>query len=414
MTLSRKSFDVKIARRNFPALDYCDSQGNPIAYFDNSATTQRPQCVIDALVDFYTHYNANVHRGFYEWGRLATEAYEGTRKRLMEFIGAENTREIVFTHGATESLNCLAEILTQRFLKAGDEIVVTELEHHSNIIPWQMQQTKRGISVKGWAIDPDGNLDLDQLESLLTPKTKILSLTHVSNVLGTTPPLKKIIERAHANNTLVVVDGAQAVAHLPICVKDLDCDFLVGSSHKMYGPMGAGFFYGKENLLQELPPYHGGGTMMESVFIDSFTQADIPMRFEAGTPAVADIIGFGKAIEYLQQFTWESLTSYENEVLVYAEHALQSIPHVHIVGLPQKRTAVLSFVVDKVHPHDVATIINDSNVAVRAGYHCCQPLMRRLKYNGGVVRASFGLYNTCEDVDRLVKALYNVLKVFKL
>lgn len=276
-----------------------------------------------------------------------------------------------------------------------------------------MQQTKRGIRVKGWQIDEDGNLDLKQLEQLLTPKTKLLAVTHVSNVLGTTPDLKAIIAQAHANGTLVLVDASQAVAHLPIDVKALDCDFLVGSGHKMYGPMGSGFFYGKKQLLEELPPYHGGGTMMETVYIDSFTPAAIPSRFEAGTPPVADIVGLGKAIDYLRQFTWESLSAYEDKVVVYAEHALQSIPGLQIIGHPQKRTAVISFNIDGIHPHDVATVVNDHNIALRAGFHCCQPLMRRLKCSGGAVRASFGLYNTCEDVDRLVEALKNTLSLFK-
>ena len=406
-------FDAKVIRKDFPALTYCNAQGDPIVYLDNSATTQKPQYVIDALNDFYLHKNANVHRGFYEWGHLATEAYEGTRKILTDFIGAEHVEEIVFTRGATESINCLAEIIAQRHFQKDDEVIVSELEHHSNIIPWQMQQTKRGIRVKGWQIDEDGNLDSKQLERLLTPKTKLLAVTHVSNVLGTTPDLKAIIAQAHANGTLVLVDASQAVAHLPINVKALDCDFLVGSGHKMYGPMGSGFFYGKKQLLEELPPYHGGGTMMETVYIDSFTPAAIPSRFEAGTPPVADIVGLGKAIEYLRQFTWESLSAYEDKVVVYAEHALQSIPGLQILGHPQKRTAVISFNIDGIHPHDVATVVNDHNIALRAGFHCCQPLMRRLKCNGGAVRASFGLYNTCEDVDRLVEALKNALSLFK-
>ncbi len=413
MEFSQKLFDVNIVRKDFPALLYCNEKNEPIVYFDNSATTQRPQCVIDALTNFYLHSNANVHRGFYEWGRIATQAYEGTRKRLAGFIHARHVEEIVFTRGATESINCLAEIIGQRFFKEGNEVIVSELEHHSNMIPWQMQKTKHGIHIKGWSFDEDGNLDINQLKELLTPQTKLLAVTHVSNVLGTTPPLKEIISIAHNNGTKVLVDASQAVAHLPIDVQDLDCDFLVGSGHKMYGPMGSGFFYGKKEILEDLPPYHGGGTMMETVYIDSFTPAAIPSRFEAGTPPIADIIGLSKAIEYLQQFTWESLLNYEDKIVVYAEHALQSIPRIKVIGHPQKRTAVVSFLVDGVHPHDVATIVNDHNIALRAGYHCCQPLMRRIKCNSGVVRASFGLYNTCEDIDRLVEALHNVLTVFK-
>lgn len=414
MSVSRKIFDVEEIRKDFPALAYCNEEGQPIVYLDNSATTQKPQCVIDTLNDFYLNKNSNVHRSFYDWGKLSTEAYEKTREKLAQFIGAEFKEEIVFTRGTTEAINCIAEIFGQRYLSAGDEVIVSELEHHSNIIPWQLQQTKRGIHVKGLRILSNGDVDLDQLESLLTPKTKLLAITHVSNVLGTVPPLKEIIAKAHANGTFVLIDAAQALAHVPVCVKALDCDFLVGSGHKMYGPMGSGFFYGKRSILEELPPYHGGGTMMESVFIDSFTQAGIPSRFEAGTPPVADIIGMGAAIDYLQQFSWPDLMAYEDEVVRYAEKALQSVPHVHVIGNPKKRVAVVPFVVDGVHPHDVATIVNQNNIALRAGYHCCQPLMRRLGCKGGVVRASFGVYNTCEEVDLLIKALENVFKIFKL
>lgn len=414
MCSSGKIFDANQARKDFPALAYRDAQGRPIAYFDSSATTQKPQCVIDALVDFYQHYNANVHRGFYRWGELATEIYEGARKRLGQFWGTEDSHEIVFTRGATESINCLADIIGQRYFQPGDEVIVSELEHHANMIPWQMQQQKRGITVKPWLVDEAGDLDLAQLETLLTPKTKLVAVTHVSNVLGTIPPLKKIIEMAHANGTFVLVDGAQAGAHVRIRVKELGCDFLVGSGHKMYGPMGAGFFYGKREILEELPPYHGGGSMMETVTMTSFTPTEIPVRFEAGTPSVADMIGLGEAVKYLQQYDWDSLVASEDQVLTYAEKVLSDMPRIRIIGHPQQRTAVISFVIDGVHPHDVATIVNSYNVALRAGYHCCQPLMRHFKCNGGVVRVSLGLYSVREDVDRLVEALQQVLTVFKL
>lgn len=413
MNIIQKCFDAEVARKDFSSLAHHNAKGEPIVYLDNSATTQKPACVIKALTDFYSHNNANVHRGFYEWGQLATEAYENTRNLIANLLGTNDPKEIVFTRGATESLNCIAEIFGQCYLQPGDEIIISELEHHSNMIPWQMQQNKHGVRIKAWTVDINGNLDISQLEKLLTPKTKLLAITHVSNVLGAIPPLQKIIELAHANNTRVVVDAAQAVAHLPIDVKAMDCDFLVGSGHKMYGPMGSGFFYGKRELLEELPPYHGGGSMMETVYIDSFTPADIPSRFEAGTPSVADIIGLGKAIEYLRQFSWGSLLDYEERVLSYAEQVLQSIPRVKIVGNPQKKTAVISFLVDGVHPHDVATIVNDHNIALRAGFHCCQPLMRRLNCPSGAVRISLGLYNTCKDIDKLAEALHNVTTVFK-
>ena len=409
----KRAFDVSIIKKDFPSLTQCNSNGQSIVYLDNSATTQKPQCVINALTDFYTNYNANVHRGYYDWGQRATEVYEGTRKRLAAFIHADAAEEIIFTRGATESLNALAEIIGQRYLKADDEVIVTELEHHSNQIPWQMQRTKRGIRIKGWRLEADGRLDLARLEELLTPKTKVLAFSHLSNVLGWVPPVKDIVARAHTNGTLVVVDAAQALAHVPINVKDLDCDFLVGSAHKAYGPTGAGFFYGKRSLLEKLPPYHGGGTMMETVEIDTFTPAEVPFRFEAGTPPIADIIGFGVAIDYLQQFDWTELLKHEDDVVHYAEEALSSLPYVHLAPCASERTAVVSFQIDGLHPHDVASLVCDDNIALRGGFHCCQPLMKRLHYPSGLVRASFGLYNTREDVDRLISALEHAVKVFK-
>jgi cysteine desulfurase/selenocysteine lyase len=409
----KRKFDISDIRKDFPAIIQCNSDRQSIVYLDNAATTQKPQCVINTLVDFYGHYNANVHRSYYDWGQRSTEAYEGTRKRLANFINADSADEIVFTHGATESLNALAEIIGQRYLQPNDEIIVSELEHHSNIIPWQMQQSKRGVIVKGWSLEEDGSLNIERLDSLLTPKTKLLAFSHLSNVLGTIPPVKEIIKRAHSNNTLVVVDATQALAHLQINVKTLDCDFLVGSAHKAYGPMGAGFFYGKRDLLESLPPYLGGGTMMETVTIDSFTPSEVPLRFEAGTPPVADIIGFGIAIDYLQQFDWHDLLLYEDDVLQYAVECLSSLPYVRIAPCTSKRTAVISFLVDGLHPHDVVSLVCDDNIAMRAGFHCCQPLMKRLNYPSGLVRASFGLYNTHEDIDRLILALDRAVMVFK-
>jgi cysteine desulfurase/selenocysteine lyase len=408
-----RRFEPDVVRRDFPALNQRDTEGRSIVWLDSSATTQKPQCVIDALVDFYTHYNTNVHRSYYEWGQRATEVYEGVRDRLATFIGASCPEEIVFTCGATEGLNALAEIIGQRYFQPGDEVIVSELEHHANQIPWQMQQKKRGIRIKGWTLDENGCLDPKKLDTLLTKKTKLLSVSHLSNVLGLVPPIKEIVARAHANGTFVVIDAAQALAHVPINVKDLDCDFLVGSSHKAYGPGGAGFFYGKRTLLEELPPHHGGGTMMETVTVDSFTPAEVPFRFEAGTPPVADIIGFGAALDYMRQFDWSDLLAQEDAVVQYAEKTLSLLPFVHLVGNPPQRTAVVSFLVDGLHSHDVAGLVCDKNIALRAGYHCCQPLMRRLNCPSGVVRASFGMYNTCEDVDRLAEALEYAVKVFK-
>lgn len=414
MSFSKKDFNVYQARKDFPALAYCNTKGQPIIYLDNAATTQKPQCVIAALNDFYLNKNANVHRSFYDWGKLSTEAYEKTREKLANFIGAQFKEEIIFTRGATEAINCIAEIIGQHYFKEDDEVIISELEHHSNIVPWQIQKQKRKIRIKALSILQNGDIDPNQLDNLLTPKTKLLAITHVSNVLGTILPLKELIAKAHANNTLVLIDGAQALAHIPICVKDLDCDFLVGSGHKIYGPMGSGFFYGKRSILENLPPYHGGGTMVETVYIDSFTPTKIPNRFEAGTPPVADIIGMGAAIDYLQQYNWQDLIKHEDKVLCYAETALQSLPHVQVIGKPEKRTAAVPFLIKNVHPHDVATIVNHYNVALRAGFHCCQPLMRRLECKSGVIRASFGLYNTCKDVDSLIDALKSVFKIFKL
>ena len=409
----KRKFDAEEIKKDFRVFDSPDSNGNYLVYLDNSATTQKPACVVDSLVNFYTSMNANVHRSFYEMGTKATKAYENARVIIKNFINAKSQNEIVFTRGATESLNCLAEILGQRFINSGDEIIVSELEHHSNLIPWLMCAKKRNAKVIPLPVDSCGNVDLKTLDSLINKKTRIIAISHVSNVLGTIPPIKEIVEIAHANGSMVVIDAAQALAHIPVDVRNLNCDFLVGSGHKMYGPMGVGFFYGKAALLDQLPPYHGGGTMMDDVSMSGFTVADVPKRFEAGTPPVADVIAYSKAIEYLSQFDWAEMVEYEDNVVHYAENMLRDIPEITLIGCPDKKVAVVSFLVKDIHPHDISTIVNAQNVAIRAGHHCCQPLMKKFSCRGGVVRASFGIYNTLSDVDKLIITLKKAIKVFK-
>ncbi len=410
----KNSFNIDRIKNDFPIFNKINKGQNPLVYLDNSASTQKPKCVIDRLAEFYNSQNANVHRSFYELGQNATQMYENARDKVAHFINAKESDEIVFVRGATEGVNCIASLYGRTFLQEGDEILVSEIEHHSNLIPWLMIAKERKAVVKAIPVDANGNLEVERLSTLLTSRTKVMAITQVSNVLGTVTSLKPLIAEAHRNGTLVLVDAAQALAHMPLDVQDLDCDFLVGSGHKMYAPMGIGFFYGKRKWLEKLPAYHGGSNMMENVSLSDFSLSGIPNRFEAGTPHVAGSVGFMSAIEYMEQFTWQEILRQEDEVLHYAEKKLREMPEITVIGNPQKRTSVLSFNVRKVHPHDVATVLSTENIAVRAGHHCCQPLMKKFDLKGGTVRASFGIYNTIEDCNRLVSALQKTFKIFKV
>jgi cysteine desulfurase/selenocysteine lyase len=403
--------DPLVIRKDFPILSQ-KVNNRPLVYFDNSATTQKPQVVIDALTRYYSEYNANVHRGVHHLSMLATNSFEAVRENIRSFINARNNYEIVYTRGTTESINLIASSWGRKNVHKGDEILLTELEHHSNIVPWQILCEEKEAKIKVLPINDDGTLNLEVLPEMLTEKTKLLSLTHVSNSLGTINPVKEIIETAHKNNTLVLLDGAQALSHMMVDVVDLDCDFYTFSAHKMYGPMGIGGFYGKEHLLDEMPPYQGGGEMIRSVSFDKTVYNELPFKFEAGTPNVGGAIAFGAAIDYIKEIGIENIASYEKYLLEYLTDKLESDHSIRILGTAPEKTSVVSFLVDKIHPYDTGTIFDQLGIAVRTGNHCTQPLMDRLQVLG-TVRASMAFYNTTEEIDRLLEAIDKVKQLFQ-
>lgn len=376
----------------------------PLVYFDNAATTQKPEMVISALADYYRTINSNIHRGVHYLSQKATEEFEVARKAVRDFIHAAHDYEIVFTRGATESINLVASSFGRTYIHEGDEIVISEMEHHSNIVPWQFLCEDRGAKLKVIPFSDNGTLCVEKLEELLTPKTKILAVTHVSNTLGTINPVKEIIRIAHAHNVPVMIDGAQAVAHCPVDVQDLDCDFYCFSGHKMYAPMGVGIMYGKERWLNEMKPYQGGGEMISTVTFEKTTYNELPYKFEAGTPAVGDVIGLRKAIEYMQGIGIQNIAKHENELLQYGTQELKKIEGMRIIGEAQNKAAVISFLVGNAHPYDMGVLLDHQGIAVRTGHHCTQPIMDHF-HIPGTVRASFALYNTKEEIDILVKAV---------
>lgn len=390
-------------RSDFPILDQLVYK-KPLVYFDNAATTQKPKVVIDALSNYYETLNSNIHRGVHCLSQKATEEFEIARKCVQQFIHAAHDYEIVFTRGATESINLVASSFGRTFIEAGDEIIISEMEHHSNIVPWQFLCEDRGAVLKVLPFAENGELLLDQLESLITPRTKIVAVTHVSNTLGTINPVKQIIEIAHAHHLPVMIDGAQAVAHCPVDVQDLDCEFYCFSGHKMYGPMGIGVMYGKEEWLNRMKPYQGGGEMISNVTFEKTTYNELPFKFEAGTPAVGDVMGLRKAIEYMQSVGVQAIADYENELLQYGTEQLLQIDGLRIYGQSAHKAAVISFLVGNIHPYDMGVLLDHQGIAVRTGHHCTQPVMTH--YNiPGTVRASFALYNTKEEIDTLVKGV---------
>ena len=401
---------VAARRRDFPLLDE-RFHGKPLVYLDNAATTQKPRVVLDRLARFYEHENANVQRGVYALGERATAEYEAARATVQRFINAPSPREIVFVRGTTEAINLVASSWGRSRLRAGDEIVASELEHHSNIVPWQIACEQAGASLRAIPIDRAGDLRLDDYERLLGDRTRLVAIAHVSNAIGTVNPVGEIVRLAHARGIPVLLDGAQAVAHGGVDVRDLDCDFYAFSGHKLFGPMGIGVLYGRAALLDALPPYQTGGGMIRSVTLARTTWADVPARFEAGTPNAGGAVALGCAIDYLTAVGLDAVASHEQQLLDYAVAALSGVRGVRIVGAPARRASILSFVVDGVHPHDVATLLDREGVAVRAGHHCCQPLMARLGL-AATVRASLALYNTREDIDALVAAVARAREVF--
>jgi cysteine desulfurase / selenocysteine lyase len=408
---TKRKFDVEEVRKDFPILTRTVN-GKPLVYLDNAATTQKPQAVIDALTHYYTYDNANIHRGLYFLSELATEQYESARLKVKEFINALSTSEIIFVRGATEAINLVSATLCKaKYLSEGDEVIISAMEHHANIVPWQLISGRKKIKLKVIPMNDDGELDIEEFEKMISPKTKIVSVVQISNALGTVNPVKKIIDIAHSHKIPVLIDGAQAVPHMKIDVQELDADFYVFSGHKIFGPTGIGVLYGKTEFLEMMPPYQGGGDMIRTVTFEETTFDDIPRKFEAGTPNIAGGIGLGAAIDYLNQFDRSELSQYEKQLLCYASAQLSEIEGLKIIGTAKEKASVISFVIDGIHPYDIATIIDTDGIAIRTGHHCTQPVMRRFNVPA-TARASFSFYNTKEEIDKLVRGIYKVKKMF--
>lgn len=412
MLTKTTAIDVEKIRQDFPLLQR-ELRGRPIVYLDNASTTQKPLSVIESMERYYSWYNANIHRGVYQLSEEATTAYEHVRQKIAEFIHAQY-EEIIFTRGTTESLNLLAYSLGKT-LRPGDEIVLTQMEHHSNLVPWQQIARERGAVVKYITLDTEGCVDMISARTLITTKTKIVAAAHISNVLGTVTPLEKIMRLAHEVGAVVIVDGAQAVAHRPVDVKALDCDFYAFSGHKMYGPTGIGVLYGKKHLLEQLSPFLYGGDMIREVTFEQSTWNDLPWKFEAGTPNIAGVIGLGVAVQYLEEAGLENIHSYETELMHYALACLGGVSGVTVYGPSprQERGCVISFNVDGIHSHDLAALLDREGIAARGGHHCAMPLMKLLNITGSA-RISLGVYNTKEEIDHLIKAIEKAKKVFRL
>jgi cysteine desulfurase/selenocysteine lyase len=402
--------DVQKIRRDFPALQQ-EVHGKPLIYMDNAATTQKPQVVIDAINQYYSVENANIHRGVHYLSEQATRAYEDARVKVQRFLNAEDERELIIVRGTTEGINLVAHSYGRKNIKAGDEIILTAIEHHSNIVPWQILCEETGARLRVVPINDRGEVLLDQYEQLLNPRTKFVALVHVSNALGTINPVKQMIEMAHERDVPVLVDGAQAVAHMAVDVQDLDCDFYVLSGHKLFGPTGVGILYGKAELLESMPPYQGGGDMILSVTFEKTTYNTLPHKFEAGTPHIEGVIGLGAAIDYVSGIGLNKIAAYEHELLAYGTEALSAIPGLRLIGTAREKASVLSFVLDGVHAHDVGTILDNEGIAVRAGHHCAMPVMQRFGI-AATARASLAFYNTKEEIDALVRAIYKVKEMF--
>lgn len=398
---------MKTNKQDFPIFD-----NNPsLIYLDSAATTQKPHCVIDAVSQYYENNNANVHRGVYALSERATAAYEGARQKVADFIHAQHAHEIIFTRGTTEAINLIAHSFGLLKIKSGDEIILSVMEHHSNIVPWQIVCEKTGAKLKVIPLLENGELDFDAYLNALNEKTKLVAMIHVSNVLGTINPVKKIVAAAHQKNIPVLLDGAQAIAHMPVDVQDLDCDFYVFSSHKLYGPTGVGVLYGKTKWLEAMPPYQTGGDMIRRVTFEKTEFNELPYKFEAGTPNIAGVIGLGAAIDYMNQMGFDFIQSHEKQLLKYAVERLSQIDGLKIYGTSENKSGVISFLLQDAHPHDVATILDQFGVAIRAGHHCAMPLMDYLKVSA-LSRISFGVYNDFSDIDKLVVGLDNVRKIF--
>ncbi len=406
----KRKFNIYTVRDDFPALNQQVYKRNLI-YFDNGATSQKPNIVIDAISRYYTHDNANIHRGVHFLSQKATDQYEEARKYISDYINAENSYQVLFTKGATDSINLLAYSFGE-LLSEGDEILISTMEHHSNIVPWQMVCERKKCVLKVIPINSKGELLMEEFDKLLTSKTKMVSIAHISNTLGTINPVKKIIEKAHAKGAKVMIDGAQSIQHMRIDVQALDCDFFVFSGHKVFAPTGTGILYGKENILNQMPPYQGGGDMIERVTFGKTTYNGLPYKFEAGTPHIAGGIALAEAFKYLDQFNFEDIEAYEAELLQYGHEKLKAITEVELIGTAEHKASVISFNVKGVHPFDVGTLLDKQGIAVRTGHHCTQPLMDFYKIPG-TVRASFAFYNTKEEIDYFIEALNKSIQMLK-
>ena len=404
------SFDVETIRKDFPILSAM-VHGKPLVYLDNAATTQKPKQVLDVLNTYYKEQNANIHRGVHHLSEVATFEYEKARGKIKNFINAAENKEIIFTKGTTDGINLVAHSYGRKFLNAGDEVIISAMEHHSNIVPWQLVCEERGAKLNIIPMTDDGELILEEYEKLLSPKTRIVSVVYVSNSLGTINPVKKIIELAHQRGLPVLIDGAQAVAHLKVDVRELDCDFFAFSGHKLFGPTGIGALYGKSAWLEKMIPYQGGGDMIRSVTFEKTMFNDLPYKFEAGTPHIAGGIGLGAAIDYFHAIDIDAVADYEHELLEYGTQALKSIEGLKLIGTAKEKAGVLSFVMDVAHPHDIGTILDREGIAIRTGHHCTQPVMQRFGIPA-TARASLSLYNTKEEIDTLVRGIQKVKEIF--
>ena len=402
--------DVEKIRRDFPILGR-EVYGKPLVYFDNAATTQKPQCVIDAISEAYCNENANVHRGIHFLSQHATDLMESARDKVRQFIGAGSTEEIIFTRGTTESINLLASSFSSAFLKEGDEVIISGMEHHSNIVPWQIQSERYGFRIKVIPVLDNGELDLEAFKALVSDKTRLVSITHVSNVLGTVNPVSEIISLAHSHGIPVAVDGAQSVPHIKVNIQQLGADFYAFSGHKIYGPTGIGVLYGRKELLEKMPPYQGGGEMIKRVTFEKTTYNELPYKFEAGTPDYVGSIALAKALDYVQGIGMDNIAAYESELCSYAIERLNAIPDMRIIGNAEHRSAVVSFLVGNIYPSDMGTLLDRLGIAVRTGHHCAEPLMDRLGIPG-TVRASFAFYNTKSEIDSFVEGIERVRQMF--
>jgi cysteine desulfurase / selenocysteine lyase len=408
-TTIQKGIDVYAIREQFPILNR-EVKGKPLVYLDNAATSQKPKMVIDALTDYYTGYNANIHRGIHTLAEEATAAFEATRDTVRQFINASSREEIIFTRGATEGINLVAYTWGRQNLKQGDEVIISTMEHHSNIVPWQIICEEKGAILNVIPVSEEGELLMEEYEKLLSPKTKLVSVVHASNSLGTINPVKEIIDAAHKVGAVVLIDGAQSTVHLDIDVVEMDCDFFVFSGHKVYGPTGTGVLYGKKKLLEAMPVFQGGGEMIKEVTFKKTTYNDLPYKYEAGTPNIADVVALKAALDFINQTGKDYIRKHEDELLYYATAALKQIPGLTIIGRAKEKVSVVSFVIDKIHSQDIGILLDNQGIAVRTGHHCTQPLMDRFCI-AGTSRASFAVYNTKQEIDKLVAGINKVIKI---